>query len=237
MKSSRILGVVFLLVQACRPQNEYMPGGRKPDTQSIAPGFGHSDARPAGEPFKLPNGLILKSLYGSYKEDRDKAGKTGKLRGSGLGAQLLAVLQNTSGQTITLTLPAGLMFIPNDNTFKNAMLVKPVVLQIAPNATENYVLMAHEINVRPIYVVPGADYQIGPVTQHPVLKELFQRIVGKKINFEEWSENKPDADYRYEHPKYKDFRDNVFNLSMTLTSVTQDGELDDYVMTYLTKLK
>jgi hypothetical protein len=92
-------------------------------------------------------------------------------------------IRNTSGNSVTYSLPAGIQFIPNSSGAQTMMLLQIYTLTIEPGTTEIICL--------PVYCLdaaldpPGAEYSysLGSIVTQPYLREILDLVAGKTIDF------------------------------------------------------
>jgi len=156
----------FVLILAC--------GGPKPSAKK---GLGTSTDRPTGTSFALPQGVAVKGTIAGAASDTCVPAQT---LGSGTVVNPCFTLQNSTGSTITLTFPSGLIFISSDLGVQNGLVINTVVVVLPPGPTTILV---------PLYCVnltrhgsSATDlFQLGPVSDDPVLKEIITILSGKNL--------------------------------------------------------
>ena len=103
-------------------------------------------------------------------------------KGSGVGLfRTCVTLMNTGSTPVTVTLPAGLMFVSSDLDHQNGILLTPVTVTIGVKSPARFLLNGYCLN--PARKVSGYNhtYTMGPVTQNPHLKQLIGLIGNKEL--------------------------------------------------------
>ena len=94
-------------------------------------------------------------------------------------------IRNTSGNSITYSLPAGIQFIPNSADAQTMMLLQIYTITIEPGATQTICLPVYCLNAD--LDAPSADYtfSLGDIVTSSCLKEIVNLTAGKTIDFTE----------------------------------------------------
>lgn len=153
------------------------------------PGIGRSTAEPTGTALELPVGLMSPERFAGYSEDhcrRDDDSRTDLEIGHGLNVQVCLSLINTTAQPITLSLPAGLIFVSWDDETQNGLLITTETFEIPPGDEPFFVRLGlHCLNIGRSPSGLGDDFRLGPVTGDPLLHRLLERLDGHQLTDED----------------------------------------------------
>lgn len=175
----------LLISFGCTKDNE----GEKPEN-GLIPGLGASEEAPEGIQFVLPSGIILPREIQGYTENSCANNENPLGSGSMLElVKLCFTLQNTHDTTITVKIPAGLIFISQNKATQNGFLVKDETIEIPGDSTIIRTIGLYCLNNGRESVKQNETFILGPVTNHGKLIELIKLLEGKKFEvFEYWHE-------------------------------------------------
>ena len=171
------------------------PGNEKPGK---IPGMGNAGGEPLGEPFKLPAGISLKGdIVGN--EDGE-SGLDCVFDGQGFWVTVKIKLHRDTGTTtpIEVVFPAGLVVTSALEGFQNGLLVERVVVTIPPiqpgsgGSDCQVTLMMFCLNADRKPSDATARYKFATVTNSVQIKDLIQKLSGKRISFSAYPANNND---------------------------------------------
>lgn len=153
-------------------------------------GFGGSTAAPVGEPLQLPQGVeVAGPIKGhSIFASENCPPEPEAIKGSGGMVQLCLPLRYTPPpgappQTpIAVELPPGLIFISDELSTQNGILVKKVRVRIRPGEIVYLPLALMCMNDTRAISGPGSPYRLGPVTNNAAFRRLFAMLETKKLS-------------------------------------------------------
>jgi hypothetical protein len=156
-------------------------------TASLA-GLGDSEARPVGS-WSLPEGVVLaRPITGYSVFTPDQCAPAEEPKGSGDLVRLCVSLRHTGERNgdpyrlpIHVEIPAGLVFISDDISTQNGIIIQRFIVEVRPGQTINIPVFMMCLNDSRSGSYPGAVYQLGPVLQNPAFEALFKRLEGKRI--------------------------------------------------------
>jgi hypothetical protein len=122
-------------------------------------------------------------------------------------------IRNTSGDSITYSLPAGIQFIPNSGDAQTMMLLQIYTITVEPGTTENICLPVYCLDAE--LAPPDAEYSysLGRVVTSSVLREIIDLTAGKTIDITE-----------------------IFNVQMIIWNSIESGSLSTEDRSYLENL-
>ncbi|HYC28834.1 MAG TPA: hypothetical protein VEB42_08460 [Chitinophagaceae bacterium] len=178
------------------------------------PGMGEQQGELQGEQFKLPRGVSLVSGITGAEYGPATPGVC-VFDGVGINVMVKIELQRDSiGGPMTVEFPAGLVITSASEGFQHGLLVEKVLVPLPPrdpgadaprcNVTLLMACLNHSRNPSESDV----NYKFGPVTNSPLIKDLLQRLAGKKILFSQYPPNDPDWSLNAEF-----IQDAVWNLT------------------------
>jgi hypothetical protein len=179
------------------------------------PGFGSDTRRPQGTPFALPAGLeIAGPIMGADDDGNCPKPRTRNL-GSGLEVRVCVPIRNRTGGGITVIFPPGLVIVSASETYQNGVLVEREVVTIPPTVISGnrlrdkdesdivYVpLHTYCLNKAKATSTSEARFELGPVSSHAAMSELYAYMVGKD---------------------FKDYRDRVEELQEVVWDILRHG--------------
>lgn len=157
------------------------------EVKSSAAGFGSSKRRPEGQLLSFPAGI---RIAGKPHWDENCVGN--QTFGSG-STGFCIQLNNSTGAALTVTIPAGAIFISENTESPNGLIVKEINLFIPAKSTSIFHLTTHSINQD--RKAPPAGFEMQPLlTNHYDLPELLGILAGKRINAEDYDGQMPSAE-------------------------------------------
>lgn len=182
---SRILPSLFLLA-ACL----FAPMAAQASDPTLV-GFGDSEAEPIGDLWVLPPGVTVGPIRGhSLFFDADCTSDPEKVRGSGDLVMLCLPLTYMpppgapgapQGLPIKVTVPAGLIFIADNISTQNGILIKKFIVEIRPGQTIYIPVGLKCVNVSRSGSSPSDTYRVGPITRNPGFQRLFAMLETKRL--------------------------------------------------------
>jgi len=144
------------MISGCRSSNNGGPTGPESD----------------GE---VPAGLSIDSISG----DSEQCFVTEAI------FSIVLQIRNTSENSITYSLPAGIQFIPSSAAAQTMMLLQIYTITIEPGATQTICLPVYCLNAE--LDAPSADYtfSLGDIVTSSCLKEIVNLTAGKTIDLTE----------------------------------------------------
>lgn len=137
-----------------------------------------------GADYRLPKGVSVwrNEIKGyDYRSCECRADQAHCAIGAGELVRLCLRLRNHTAAPITVTLPAGLIFISENKATQNGLLVRSEILTIPANATVAYNLALFCLNADRKVTVSGDRYRIGPVTQDAALVAVMLALGEKAL--------------------------------------------------------
>jgi hypothetical protein len=157
------------------------------EVMSSAAGFGSSKRRPEGQPLAFPAGI---KIAGKPHWDESCAGK----QAFGSGATDFCIqLDNSTNAPLTVTIPAGAVFVSENTESPNGLIVKEINLSIPAKSTSTFHLTTHSINQDRKARPAGFEVQ-QLLTNHYDLPELLGILAAKRINAEDYGREMPPAE-------------------------------------------
>lgn len=150
-------------------------------------GMGTSVELPAGPAFKLPHGVVLDRSeipgydFGGCKCRPDN--RSCELGAGGL-VRLCLALRNQTPQPITLTLPAGLIFVSLDEKTQNGILIRNEEVVVPANGTYSFNLALFCLNADRAVTKAKDKYKLGPVSEDADMKTLMELLAHKDLKDE-----------------------------------------------------
>lgn len=193
------------------------------------PGLGNENGDPTGELFKLPKGV---SLVGQIKGAEYYRSTPGGCAFDGNGGEVVVkiTLQRDSiGGPLTVEFPPGLIIVSASEGFQSGLLVESVLVTLpprspgsgAPQCTATLLLSCLNLFKKPSE--DFAFYKFGPVTNSPLIKDLFKRLARKKIMYSEYT-NK------------EDWKEAAETVQDAIWGLTDDDGLSDNMLRYISEL-
>lgn len=151
-------------------------------------GWGHSSAQPRGNAITVPSGLMLNQPFPGITifDEKCRTGDKKVKRGSGGAVLICFSITNSSDslgapEIIEFILPAGTVFISQDDEYQHGILVIGERFVVAPGQTLKVPLYLYCMNASREQSTPVSRYILGPVTQLAAFKQLARLIEGKKV--------------------------------------------------------
>ncbi|MBC7902352.1 MAG: hypothetical protein H7Y27_02980 [Gemmatimonadaceae bacterium] len=159
------------------------------------PGIGEMPGKPQGEKFTLPNGVKLKGdIVG---QEDGPSSQDCVFDGQGFFVIVKMALQADSSATgnTEVEFPAGLVITTASEGFQHGLLVERVVVTVPPimpgsggnNCQVSLMLFCLNSGRKPSDA--SAKYNLGPVTNSPLLKDFINRLSPKKIAYSAFPPN------------------------------------------------
>lgn len=162
--------------------------------QTSHPGFGDDERAPTGASFTLPPGLEIAGPIVGANDDGDCPKPQTNPVGSGLWVRVCVPVKNRTGGPVSIIFPPGLVIVAASEGFQNGLLVERTVLTVPPimpgpgrlrDKEEKDVvyvpLHLYCMNSNKEYSIQGTPYTMGPVSQHPVMSEVYRLVEGKDV--------------------------------------------------------
>lgn len=174
--------ILFALLSATAPA-----AWSQTTTTSLA-GVGDSEARPVGA-WSLPEGIVLaRPITGYSVFFPDQCESAREPQGSGDLVRLCLSFRHTGVRNgapyrlpIHVEIPAGLIFISDDISTQNGIIIQRFIVEVQPGETINIPAFMMCLNDSRSGSHPGAIYQLGPVLRTPAFDALFRQLDGKRI--------------------------------------------------------
>lgn len=154
-------------------------------------GFGHSEAPPVGDEWRLPEGVAVVGPIRGHTlfMETDCSIDPEEVRGSGDMVMLCLPLRYTPPVRegvnpllpIKVTIPPGLIFIPDDISTQNGIVIKKFVVELHPGRTTYIPIGLQCLNVSRSASSPSDTFRIGPVTRSPGFLRLFALLETKRV--------------------------------------------------------
>lgn len=138
-------------------------------------GMGTSVAYPAGTAYKLPKGIVLNISGTDNKRCQ---------LGAGSLVRLCLSVRNKTEEPVTVTLPAGLIFVSQDEKIQNGLLIRDEAFVLAAGETFIFNLALFCLNEDRAVTKAKDKYKIGPVSEDVDIKELMELLQDKDLKDE-----------------------------------------------------
>jgi hypothetical protein len=195
-----VLVLMAVMITACdKGEGDNNAGEEKPG--HIA-GMGNDTRAPEGPIFQLPSGVsVVGSMMG---RDGISAPIPNTCAEDGVGKDVIVSMKlkrDSIGGPSTVEFPPGLVIVTAAEGFQKGLLVERTVVRLPPvmpgpgspspvcNVTLRLVCLNADKNPSEEFV----SYNFGPVTTSPLLKDLINRLAGKKMLLSQYP-NDPDWD-------------------------------------------
>ncbi len=137
-------------------------------------------ANPAGTPFTLPAGVVLEGEMTGDVEANCGSSSIVE-RGSDL-VSICIGLKNTTTADVTVTFPAGLVFLAKDPAAQNAIILQSHDLKVPAGEVAYFYFRPFCLNEHCIYGRKEDRYTFGNVTSDPKLKEIIALAATKELD-------------------------------------------------------
>lgn len=155
------------------------------------PGWNMSKGVPQGTPWVLPAGIVL-TAEGLDRMDLEHCRNRGqKLRSNPIGTDgqvaLCLMFRNTNTPgigtpgPITVTIPAGLTFIPDNMSTQNGIILQKGTVEVRPGETLVIPMYLICMNPNRSSSVSFERFRLGPIVQHPELRKVIAMFDGKPL--------------------------------------------------------
>ncbi|MGX5818887.1 hypothetical protein ACWKWU_11865 [Chitinophaga lutea] len=192
------LVALFTLIMACSKKKAEPAEDRSNAALNIhtKAGFGYSVELPVGSALQLPAGVrfVQEPIHAyDFATCSCPAGDKSCAAGVGGLVRLCLRLRNTNDTAVTVTLPAGLVFISLSPSTQNGLLLRNEHLRLPPRSSRS-------VNLALLCLNPGRDastsrdrYMPGPVTEDADVQALIALLAGKRLADERSVELVQDA--------------------------------------------
>lgn len=156
-------------------------------SQDTKRGMGTSIALPTGPAFKLPQGVVLdKSEIPGYDFSacKCKADNRNCELGAGGLVRLCLALRNKTQEPVTVTLPAGLIFISLDEKTQNGLLIRDEAVVVPAGGTYSFNLALFCLNEDRAVTRAKDKYKLGPISEDKDIKALMEVLQYKDLRDE-----------------------------------------------------
>ncbi len=221
------------------------------------PGLGETEGELTGTPFVLPKGASLVGKINGYagreiyperffnsrkfanrQIETDLNRQTTNTQaeimvGSGGIVEVAIELKNTTNEKVVVKFPARLVLkaepVNGRTEFQNGILLKDTQVVLPPNKTTIVALTMYCANAERLSSSRRAEYKWTVISNSAPLVDLTNRLVDKKINFEEYTKDEMYADGGY--------YDITYELQMILWYFTDNlEELQENWKEYINQL-
>jgi hypothetical protein len=167
------------------------------ETPGKIPGLGEMPGEPEGNQFNLPAGV---RLVGEIEGQEDgSSSRDCVFDGPGFNVIVKMKLKRDSSVSgpLTVEFPPGLIITSAAEGFQHGLLVERILVTIPPiqpgsGGDECQIsLLLFCLNSAKRTSDATARYKFGPVTSSKLLKDLINRLKGKKINYREFADGDP----------------------------------------------
>ena len=104
--------------------------------------------------------------------------------GAGSLVKLCMTLRNKTQEPVTVTLPAGLIFVSQDEKIQNGLLIRDEVVVLAAGETCIFNLALFCLNEERAVTKAKDKYKIGPVSEDMDIKALIEQLQDKDLKDE-----------------------------------------------------
>ncbi|MBX2920921.1 MAG: hypothetical protein KF746_01915 [Chitinophagaceae bacterium] len=177
---------IALIQTNCNKDDDASNPNGPDKTGSEWKGIGKSLETPEGTPFHLPAGIKLAgNAIKGYDRNECVCQKKEEdcYRGTGELVRVCLGFTNTTNETITVTIPKGLIVISTDVEKQNGLVIEVETFEIPAAQTVYYSLGTYCLNSGRSSVITGNDvFKLGPVTQNAAVNELMELLKNKRID-------------------------------------------------------
>jgi hypothetical protein len=170
-----------LLIAGCSSSNTGSAGSAaSADSPDCKTGKNAPFATPAGTPFTLPTGVVLEGeMTGDV--DPNCRGKSFVEYGSDL-ISICVGLRNATAANISVTIPAGLVFLAKDPAAQHGIVLQSHVLEVPAGKVAYFYFRPFCLNEHCIYGRKEDRYTFGNVVSDPRLLEIIALASKKKLD-------------------------------------------------------
>ncbi|WP_292035650.1 MULTISPECIES: hypothetical protein [unclassified Brevundimonas] len=150
-------------------------------------GIGRSKETPVGRPLELPDGIVVSEPIGAYIEDHcfPEEQEVRPQEGHGANIQLCLGFSNTLPTPVTISLPAGLIFVSFDTRSQNGLLIQTEAFEVPPGDNPYFVSLSLQcLNASRSTGRARDTYHVGPITQDEPITQLIRMLDGKALTDE-----------------------------------------------------
>lgn len=193
------------------------------------PGLGEYPGEIQGTPFALPDGVYLNgSITGasmaydpaSFKKEMRQEEEVQKIIfnfvfsedvvvGSGFDVILAIPLVNSNSTESEVIFPARLVMKAKSSDYQNGILLKETKVKIPAGASYTVALIMYCGNLHRSGSSVTSFYELGVILDSPLIKDLTDRLVDKKINYEEHTKSEENQYWT----QYERLADMVWDLT------------------------
>ncbi|SIN73252.1 hypothetical protein [Chitinophaga niabensis] len=169
-----------VIIAAARHSDRTRPTPKAPvlklnmDTKK---GMGTSVEYPTGAAYKLPKGIALNISGTDNKRCQ---------LGAGSLVRLCLAMHNKTREPVTVTLPAGLIFVSRDEKIQNGLLIRDEAFVLAAGETFIFNLALFCLNEDRAVTKAKDKYKIGPVSEDVDIKALIEQLQDKDLEDEHY---------------------------------------------------
>lgn len=209
------------------------------DQPGEIPGLGNADGELTGTEFTLPNGLELEgdivgvtSRYSLKTKDNivedsdfDHLTKASTdVIGSGKWVQVAVRIKNLTNRDIDVIFPARLIVKSLSGRYQNGVLLKKTKTKVLANETHTVALLMYCGNSSLSPSSSSEKYKWAVISNSSLIVDLCNRLVNKKINYEEFVDTKVG------------YSNQVSSLQSILWRLTDGTGLTEYDIEYIESL-
>ena len=182
MSNSRRLTVVLaFFVAGCGSSSENNGTGTNNVSAECKAGANAAYANPAGASFSLPAGIEIVSALSGGKKDNCFFDVTPLEYGGDL-IDVCLKLKNTTGSSMKVSFPAGLVIKPTRPERMSGILLQSHDVEIAGGATKEIFIKQTSINEHCVFTQKDDAYELGVVVSDPGLTEVIGLMKTKKTS-------------------------------------------------------
>ncbi|MBB4840876.1 hypothetical protein HNP52_003973 [Sphingomonas kyeonggiensis] len=151
-----------------------------------------SKAMPQGATWSLPPGIVV-TAEGLDPMDLEHCRNQGEKyrsppRGTGGNVSLCLMFRNTNPHSgigtpgsITVTIPAGLTFIPDNMSTQNGIILQKGTVEVRPGRTTYIPMYLICMNPTRDSSVAHQPFRLGPIVDHPEIRKVIAMFDGKPL--------------------------------------------------------
>lgn len=175
--------LIAIIQTSCNNEDHVSNPGETGKTGSEWKGLGESKETPEGIAYNLPAGveLINDPIKGYDEGECDCQWSDSDChKGSGSGVRICLGFRNTNNTPITVTLPAGLIFISIETETQNGLLIQLETFEVPPGESQ-FELALHCTNKSRSAGGTEDLFTMGPVIQNKEIRELIDLVKNKDL--------------------------------------------------------